>query len=251
MGMQQDTFISHLVDLRKRLLRSILAVLLVFLCLLPWTKELYALLAHPLLAVLPKGGHMIATDVVGVFLVPLKVALLTALLVALPYVLYQMWAFVAPGLYAHERRLVLPLVTASFLLFLAGMAFAYFLVFPLVFRFMASVAPVGVAWMTDIDKYLSFTLTMFVAFGVTFEVPVVIVLLVHMGTVSIEKLRAVRPYIVVGAFMAGAIFTPPDVISQLMLAIPLWLLYEAGIIIARFTGVRQGAAAEASHAETD
>src|SRR5208282_4674304 len=251
MGMQQDTFISHLVDLRKRLLRSILAVLLVVLCLLPWTKELYALLAHPLLAVLPKGGHMIAIDVVGVFLVPLKVALLTALLVALPYVLYQMWAFVAPGLYAHERRLVLPLVTASFLLFLAGMAFAYFLVFPLVFRFMASVAPVGVAWMTDIDKYLSFTLTMFVAFGVTFEVPVVIVLLVHMGTVSIEKLRAVRPYIVVGAFMAGAIFTPPDVISQLMLAIPLWLLYEAGIIIARFTGVRQGAAAEASHAETD
>ncbi len=251
MGMQQDTFISHLVDLRKRLLRSILAVLFVFLCLLPWTKELYALLAHPLLAVLPQGGHMIATDVVGVFLVPLKVALLTALLVALPYVLYQMWAFVAPGLYAHEKRLVLPLITASSLLFFAGMAFAYFLVFPLVFRFMASVAPVGVAWMTDIDKYLSFTLTMFVAFGVTFEVPVVIVLLVHMGTVSIEKLRAVRPYIVVGAFVAGAIFTPPDVISQLMLAIPLWLLYEAGIIIARFTGVRQGAAAEASHAETD
>jgi sec-independent protein translocase protein TatC len=251
MGMQQDTFIFHLIELRKRLLRSIFAVLLVFLCLLPWAKELYTLLAQPLLAVLPQGGHMIATDVVGVFLVPLKVALLTALLIVLPYVLYQTWAFVAPGLYAHEKRLVLPLITASSLLFFAGMAFAYFLVFPLVFRFMASVAPVGVAWMTDIDKYLSFTLTMFVAFGVTFEVPVVIVLLVHMGAISIEKLREIRPYIVVGSFVAGAIFTPPDVISQLMLAIPLWLLYEVGIIVARFTGVRQEAASEASHADID
>ncbi len=249
--MQQDTFISHLIDLRRRLLRSILAVLLVFLCLLPWTKELYALLAQPLLAVLPQGGHMIATDVVGVFLVPLKVALLTAFLVALPYVLYQTWAFVAPGLYAHEKRLVLPLVIASFLLFLAGMAFAYFLVFPLVFRFMSSVAPAGVAWMTDIDKYLSFTLTMFVAFGVTFEMPIVVVLLVYMGAISVKKLCEIRPYMIVGAFVAGAVFTPPDVISQLMLAIPLWLLYEAGIIFARFTGVRQGIAAEAGHANTD
>lgn len=249
--MQQDTLISHLIDLRKRLLRSIIAVLLVFLCLLPWAKELYALLAHPLLAVLPQGGRMIATDVVGVFLVPLKVALLTAFLVALPYVLYQTWAFVAPGLYAHEKRLVLPLVTASFLLFLAGMAFAYFLVFPLVFRFMSSIAPEGVAWMTDIDKYLSFTLTMFVAFGLTFEVPIVIVLLVHMGAISVEKLREIRPYMIVGAFVAGAVFTPPDVISQLMLAIPLWLLYEAGIIVARFTGVRPSAANETSHVDTD
>jgi sec-independent protein translocase protein TatC len=249
--MQQDTLISHLIDLRKRLLRSIVAVLLIFLCLLPWAKELYALLAHPLLAVLPQGGRMIATDVVGVFLVPLKVALLTAFLVALPYVLYQTWAFVAPGLYAHEKRLVLPLVTASFLLFLAGMAFAYFLVFPLVFRFMSSIALEGVAWMTDIDKYLSFTLTMFLAFGLTFEVPIVIVLLVHMGAISVEKLRAIRPYMIVGAFVAGAVFTPPDVISQLMLAIPLWLLYEAGIIVARFTGVRQGAAAETSRVDTD
>jgi len=251
MRMQQDTLISHLIDLRKRLLRSIIAVLLVFLCLLPWAKELYALLAHPLLAVLPQGGRMIATDVVGVFLVPLKVALLTAFLVALPYVLYQTWAFVAPGLYAHEKRLVLPLVTASFLLFLAGMAFAYFLVFPLVFRFMSSIAPEGVAWMTDIDKYLSFTLTMFVAFGLTFEVPIVIVLLVHMGAISVEKLREIRPYMIVGAFVAGAVFTPPDVISQLMLAIPLWLLYEAGIIVARFTGVRPSAANETSHVDTD
>jgi sec-independent protein translocase protein TatC len=237
--MQQDTFISHLIELRKRLLRSMLAVLIVFLCLLPWAKELYTLLAHPLMAALPQGGRMIATDVVGVFLVPLKVALLAAFLIALPYVLYQTWAFVAPGLYAHEKRWILPLVIASSLLFFVGMAFAYWLVFPLVFRFMASVAPAGVAWMTDIDKYWSFTLTMFIAFGVTFEVPVVVVLLVRMGAISIAKLREIRPYVIVGSFVAGAIFTPPDVISQLMLAVPIWLLYEAGIIAARVTGVRR------------
>ncbi|HUO43874.1 MAG TPA: twin-arginine translocase subunit TatC [Burkholderiales bacterium] len=249
--MQQDTFISHLIELRRRLLRSIFAVLLVFLCLLPWAKELYALLAHPLLAALPQGGRMIATDVVGVFLVPLKVALLSALLIALPYVLYQIWAFVAPGLYAHEKRLVFPLVAASMLLFLVGMAFAYFLVFPLVFRFMASIAPEGVAWMTDIDKYLSFTLAMFIAFGVTFEVPVVIVVLVYMGVVSVEKLRDSRPYIVVGAFVVGAVFTPPDVVSQLMLAVPLWLLYEIGIIVASFISVRRSAASTTRPADID
>ncbi|HEY6862803.1 MAG TPA: twin-arginine translocase subunit TatC, partial [Burkholderiales bacterium] len=180
----QDTFISHLVELRDRMLRAILAVLLVFLCLFPWAKDLYALLAMPLLAVLPKGGQMIATDVVGVFLVPVKVAFLVAFVVALPYVLYQAWAFVAPGLYAHERRLVLPLVVASSALFIVGMSFAYFLVFPVVFKFMASIAPEGVAWMTDIDKYLSFVLTSFIAFGVTFEVPVVVIVLVRVGIVS-------------------------------------------------------------------
>src|SRR6266568_8126573 len=166
----QDTFISHLVELRDRLLRSILAVVVVFLGLFPWARELYALLA---------GGRMIATDVVGVFLVPVKVAFLVAFVIALPYVLYQAWAFVAPGLYMHEKRLVLPLVIASTLLFLLGMSFAYFLVFPLVFKFMASIAPEGVAWMTDIDKYLSFVLTTFMAFGVTFEVPVVVIVLVR------------------------------------------------------------------------
>jgi len=247
--MQQDTLISHLIELRGRLLRSMCAVLIVFLCLLPWAKELYTLLAQPLLATLPQGGRMIATDVVGVFVVPLKVALLTALLIALPYVLYQTWAFVAPGLYAHEKRLVLPLTIASSLLFLIGMAFAYFLVFPLVFRFMVSVVPAGVAWMTDIDKYLSFVLTMFVAFGVAFEVPVVIVLLVRTGIVGIEKLREVRPYVIVGAFVIGAVLTPPDVISQLMLAVPLWLLYEIGILVARFVGARQQS--EISGAKTD
>jgi len=228
----QESLISHLVELRDRLLRAILAVALVFLCLFPWAKDLYSLLARPLLLALPQGGQMIATDVVGVFLVPMKVALLVAFVIALPYVLYQAWAFVAPGLYAHEKRLVLPLVAASSLLFLVGMAFAYFVVFPVIFKFMASIAPEGVAWMTDIEKYLSFALTTFVAFGVTFEVPVVVIVLVRMGVVSVAKLREIRPYVIVGSFVVGAIFTPPDVLSQLMLAVPLCLLYEVGIIAA-------------------
>lgn len=232
MSEPQESLISHLIELRDRLLRAILAVLLVFLCLFPWAKDLYSLLARPLLLALPQGGQMIATDVVGVFLVPMKVALLVAFVIALPYVLYQAWAFVAPGLYVHEKRLVVPLVTASSILFLVGMAFAYFIVFPVIFKFMASIAPEGVAWMTDIEKYLSFALTTFVAFGVTFEVPVVVIVLVRMGVVSVAKLREIRPYVIVGAFVVGAIFTPPDVLSQLMLAVPLCILYELGIILA-------------------
>ena len=232
----QDTFISHLVELRNRLLLAIGAVFAVFLCLVFWAKDLYALLAMPLLAALPAGGQMIATDVVGVFLVPVKVAALVAFVIALPYVLYQAWAFVAPGLYANEKRLVLPLVVASSVLFLIGMSFAYFLVFPTVFEFMAKVAPEGVAWMTDIEKYLSFVMTSFIAFGVTFEVPVVVIVLVRAGVISIEKLKEIRPYVFVGAFVVGAIFTPPDVVSQFMLAVPLWLLYELGIVLARFAG---------------
>lgn len=230
--MTQDTFISHLMELRDRVLRCLIAIAVVFFCLFPWAKELYTLLAQPLLAVLPQGGQMIATDVVGVFLVPVKVTGMVSIMIVMPYLLFQLWAFVAPGLYAHEKRLVVPLVATSSLLFLAGMSFAYFLVFPVVFKFMASIAPEGVAWMTDIDKYLSFVLTMFIAFGVTFEVPIAVVLLVKMGVVSVEKLREIRPYVVVGAFVVGAVFTPPDVVSQLMLAFPLWLLYETGILVA-------------------
>ena len=230
----QDTFISHLVELRQRLVRVIVAVLAVCLCLLPWSREIYGILAQPLLASLPKGGQMIATDVIGPFLVPLKVTLLVGFVTVLPYVLHEAWAFIAPGLYAHEKRLVLPLVVASFMLFLVGMSFAYFLVFPVVFKFMASIAPEGVAWMTDIDKYFSFVLTSFVAFGVTFEVPVVVIVLVRTGLVSIQKLKEARPYVIVGAFVVGAVFTPPDVLSQVMLAVPLWVLYEIGIVISRF-----------------
>ncbi len=240
MSEQQDTFISHLIELRTRLIRAIAVVLIVFICLFPWARDLYALMAQPLLASLPKGGQMIATDVVGVFVVPMKVTLVCAFLIALPYVLYQIWAFVAPGLYTHERRLVLPLVAASVFLFFTGMAFAYFLVFPTIFKFMAAVAPEGVAWMTDIDKYLSFVLSTFLAFGVTFEVPVVVIVLVRTGLVSVAKLKEARPYVIVGAFIIGAIFTPPDVLSQVMLAVPLWLLFELGIVLARFVAKPAG-----------
>jgi sec-independent protein translocase protein TatC len=217
----------------------------VFLCLFYWASDIYALLARPLIAALPAGGSMIATDVVGVFLVPMKVTLLVAFLIALPYVLYQVWAFVAPGLYAHEKRLVLPLVVTSSALFFVGMAFAYFIVFPSIFRFMAAIAPQGVAWMTDIEKYFSFVLTMFLAFGATFETPVAVVLLVRLGVVTVEKLKQARSYVIVGAFVVGAIFTPPDVISQLLLAIPLCLLYEVGIWVARLVAPGPEAAAQA------
>jgi len=227
-----ESIIAHLVELRSRLLNAVVAVLLVFFCLFPWASDLYTVLAHPLLAKLPKGGQMIATDVTTPFFVPLKVALMAAFLITLPYILYQIWRFVAPGLYAHEKRLVWPLIIASTILFFCGMGFAYFVVFPVVFGFITASAPQGVAVMTDIDKYLSFVLTMFMAFGITFQVPVAVVLLVRMGFVTVEKLREARPYAVVGAFVIGAIFTPPDVVSQLMLAVPLWLLYEVGIVVA-------------------
>ena len=231
------SFIAHLLELRTRLLHSAVALLLVFSFMFPWADDLYALLAQPLLAKLPAGGQMIATDVTTPFFVPLKVAMMAAFLVALPYILYQIWRFVAPGLYAHEKRLVVPLIVASTLLFFCGMSFAYFLVFPVVFGFITAAAPHGVAVMTDIDKYLSFVLTMFMAFGITFQVPVAVVVLVRMGFVSVGKLREARPYVVVGAFVVGAILTPPDVISQFMLAMPLWLLYESGIVVAVWVGV--------------
>lgn len=230
-----DSFIGHLIDLRTRILHSVLALLLVFLCLFPWSADLYALLAQPLLAKLPKGGQMIATDVTTPFFVPIKVALMTAFLIALPYILYQIWRFVAPGLYAHEKRWVFALVAASLSLFYCGMSFAFFAVLPIVFGFMTSVAPVGVAVMTDIDKYLSFVLGLFISFGLAFQVPIAVVVLVKMRWVSVEKLREIRPYVIVGAFVVGAIFTPPDVVSQFMLAMPLWLLYEAGIVVAGWT----------------
>ena len=228
----QETFISHLIEMRDRLLRAVVVVVVIFICLFPWAQDLYALLAKPLLAALPKGGQMIATEVTTPFFVPIKVTMMTAFLLALPWVFFQIWAFVAPGLYQHEKRLGVPLVIASVILFLLGMAFAYFLVFPVVFGFIVGVAPEGVAVMTDIGKYLDFVMTLFMAFGITFEVPVAVVLLVKMGMVSVAKLREIRPYVIVGAFIIGAIFTPPDVISQFMLAVPLWVLYELGIIVA-------------------
>src|SRR3954451_4903061 len=230
----QETFISHLIELRSRLLRAIVAVVGVLDALFPFAKDIYAALAKALLRALPQGATMIATDVTGTFLVPLKVTLMAAFLIALPYVLYQAWAFVAPGLYQHEKRLVLPVVVSSCFFFALGMSFAYFFVFPVAFGFFAGYTPAGVQMMTDIDKYLSFVMTMFIAFGLTFETPVVVVVLVRMRVVTLEKLKSVRPYVIVGAFVIGAIFTPPDVISQCLLAVPLWLLYELGLQLARF-----------------
>ncbi len=228
----QEPFISHLIELRSRLIRSIIAVLAVFLCLVNWARDIYSLLAQPMLAALPQGGHMIATDVAGAFFVPMKVTLMLSFLIALPYVLYQAWSFVAPGLYAKERKMTAPLLVASVMLFFCGMSFAFFVVFPTVFTFVNKFAPEGVSVMTDIDKYLTFVLTTFLAFGMTFEVPVIVIVLVKAGIVSIAKLKEVRSYVIVGAFVISAIFTPPDVLSQFLMSIPLCLLYEACIIAA-------------------
>ena len=241
----QETFLSHLIELRTRLLRSFVAIIVVLLCLFPFAKEIYGFLALPLVHVLPQGATMIATDVTGTFLVPLKVTLMAAFLIALPFVLWQVWAFVAPGLYQHEKRLALPVIVSSVFFFAVGMSFAYFVVFPVAFGFFAGYAPAGVQMMTDIDKYLSFVLTMFIAFGITFETPVVVVVLVRMKVVSLDKLKSLRPYVIVGAFIVGAIFTPPDIVSQSLLAVPLWLLFELGLLLARFVSTpAQDASAE-------
>jgi len=229
-----ETFVSHLIELRDRLLRSVIGILLVFVGLFPFANKVYALLAAPMLEKLPEGTQMIATAVVTPFFVPMKVAMLSAFLVSLPHTLYQVWAFIAPGLYTSEKRLMMPMVFVSTLLFFAGMSFAYFLVFPVVFGFIVSTAPEGVAVMTDIGNYLDFVMTLFIAFGLAFEVPIAVVASVRLGFVSIAKLKEMRSYVVVGAFVLGAIFTPPDVISQFMLAVPLWILYEIGIIAAKF-----------------
>ncbi|OAJ70708.1 twin arginine-targeting protein translocase TatC [Methylobacillus sp. MM3] len=231
-----DTFISHLIELRDRLLRIVAGIVLAFICLFPFANKIYSLLANPLLSQLPQGGQMIATAVTTPFFVPMKVAMLAAFVISLPYTLYQIWAFIAPGLYQHEKRFAAPMVVLSTLLFLIGMAFAYFLVFPVVFGFIAGTAPEGVAVMTDIGNYLDFVITLFLAFGIAFEVPVAVVILVRMGMVNVATLKEIRSYVIVGAFVAGAILTPPDVISQFMLAVPLWLLYEAGILAAGFLG---------------
>ena len=236
-----ESFISHLIELRNRLLKVVLGLVLVFFALFPFANKIYALLATPMLAKLPAGGQMIATAVTTPFFIPMKVAMMAAFVIALPYTLYQIWAFVAPGLYAHEKKLMVPVITASSLLFLAGMAFAYFAVFPTVFGFIVSSAPAGVAVMTDISEYLDFVLTLFMAFGLAFEVPIAVVLIARFGWVTIAQLKEARSYVIVGAFILGAIFTPPDIISQFMLAVPLWLLYEAGIVVAQFSNPKSPA----------
>lgn len=227
----EQPFVTHLVELRDRVIRIFLAVAVVFgvLSFWPGPSQLYDLLAQPLVAQLPAGTKLIATNVISPFLVPLKITLLAAFLVALPYVLYQIWAFIAPGLYTHEKKLVLPLVVSSSLLFLAGVGFCYFFVFGQVFKFIQGFAPKSITPAPDIEAYLSFVMTMFIAFGATFEVPIVVVVLARMGVVTVEKLREFRGYFIVLAFIVAAVITPPDVVSQLSLAIPMCLLYEVGI----------------------
>ena len=230
---REQTFLEHLVELRSRLLKACLAVLVVLLCLLPFSRRLYQVMATPLLAQLPEGSSMIAIDVASPFLAPFKLTLLLALVIAIPVVLYQLWAFVAPALFRHEKRLAKPLLASSVALFYLGGAFAYFVVFPVVFGFMMRIAPEGVAVMTDISRYLDFVIALFLAFGITFEVPVAAIILVATGLVSSDQLSKARPYVIVGAFAIGMLLTPPDVISQTLLAIPMWLLYEVGILMSR------------------
>lgn len=229
----EQPFLSHLIELRDRLLRVVVVVLLIFLVLFPFQNAVYTYLAQPLMAHLPQGTSMIATEVASPFLTPMKLAFVAAIFVSMPFILYQFWAFVAPGLYRHERRMVLPLVVSSTLLFYLGMAFAYFVVFPLVFGFLTSTAPDGVAVMTDIGRYLDFVLTLFFAFGLAFEVPIATIILVWMGVTTPENLASKRPYIIVAAFVIGMFLTPPDVISQTLLALPMWVLFELGVIFSR------------------
>jgi sec-independent protein translocase protein TatC len=227
-------FLSHLLELRDRLLRMLLAIAVVFVVLMPFANPIYTFVAQPLISNMPAGTTMIATQVASPFLAPFKLTMVAAIFLAMPYILYQFWGFVAPGLYQHERRLVLPLVASSVLLFYLGAAFAYFIVFPMIFAFFTATAPEGVAVMTDINHYLDFVLTLFFAFGVAFEVPIATILLVSMGVVEPEKLKGMRPYVIVGAFVIGMFLTPPDVFSQTFLAVPIWLLFEAGVFLSRF-----------------
>ncbi len=231
----QENFISHLIELRTRLVRASVVVLAVFVVLFaiwPGAAAIYDFMAQPMLHALPAGSKMIATGVITPFMVPMKVTMAVALIVSLPWVLYQAWAFVAPGLYTHEKRLVAPLIISSTLLFVVGVAFCYFFVFGTVFKFISDFAPKSIAVAPDIENYLDFVLMMCLAFGLTFEVPIVVIVLVRLGIVSVEKLKAIRPYVVVGAFVIAAVVTPPDIMSQLFLAIPLCLLYEVGLLLA-------------------
>jgi sec-independent protein translocase protein TatC len=233
-GDAEQPFISHLIELRNRLLRVILFVLIVFLGLASYANEIYSLLAGPLMKHLPENSTMIAIEVASPFLTPFKLALVVAVFISVPVILYQFWAFVAPGLYKRERRMIFPLLIASTLLFYLGVAFAYFVVFPLVFGFLTAAAPVGVAVMTDITKYLDFVLTLFFAFGVCFQVPIFTIVLVWTGMVTPASLAEKRPYVIVGAFIIGMLLTPPDAISQTLLAIPMWMLFEIGLVCSRF-----------------
>ncbi len=227
----EQPFVAHLIELRDRLLRVVLAVIVIFLGLMPFANWLFTQLAGPLMAHLPEGSSLIAIDVASPFFTPFKLAMVVSIFVAMPYILYQAWSFIAPGLYRHEKQRVVPLMVSSTFLFYLGAAFAYFVVFPLVFGFLTQAAPEGVEVMTDISRYLDFVLTLFFAFGIAFEVPVATVLLVWSGAVTPARLREKRPYIIVAAFVIGMLLTPPDIISQTLLAVPMWLLFEIGVFM--------------------
>lgn len=235
---QPMPLVAHLTELRDRLLRSLLAVLVVFIALFPFANEIYAFVSQPLRALLPPGTSMIATEVASPFLTPFKLTLVASIFVAIPYVLYQIWSFIAPGMYRHEKRLAIPLLASSVLLFYAGAAFAYFVVFPLIFAFFTSVGPEDVAIMTDINRYLDFVLKLFFAFGLAFEIPIAAVLLIWAGITTPEDLAKKRPFIIVGCFIFGMLLTPPDIISQSLLAIPMWMLFEVGVFFGRFVQKR-------------
>ncbi|MBD2837332.1 twin-arginine translocase subunit TatC [Pseudomonas sp. JM0905a] len=226
---QEMPLVSHLTELRTRLLRCVAAIFLIFAGLFYFAQKIYTLVSAPLRQYLPEGATMIATDVASPFLTPFKLTMVVALFLAMPVILHQVWGFIAPGLYKHEKRIALPLLVSSIVLFYAGMAFAYFLVFPLIFHFFASVTPEGVSMMTDITSYLDFVMTLFFAFGVAFEIPVAVVLLIWIGVVDVAYLKRIRPYVIIGCFVVGMILTPPDIFSQTLLAVPMWLLFEVGV----------------------
>ena len=238
---QKSPFVEHMLELRSRILRALMAVLVIFIGLFNFANEMYTFISEPLRRFLPEGSTMIATEVASPFLTPFKLTLVLSVFIAVPFLLYQAWAFIAPGLYKHEERLAFPLLISSVLLFYAGMAFAYYVVFPLIFGFFTSVGPENVTVMTDINSYLDFILKLFFAFGIAFEVPVATVLLIITGATTADALAAKRPYIVVGCFVVGMLLTPPDVISQSLLAVPVWMLFEVGIFFGRFVKSRQPA----------
>ncbi|MDG1944529.1 MAG: twin-arginine translocase subunit TatC [Halioglobus sp.] len=225
--------VTHLTELRDKLLRALLAILVMFICLFPFANDIYAFVSEPLRSILPPGASMIATEVASPFFTPFKLSLVTAVFLAMPYVLYQVWSFIAPGMYRHEKRLAIPLLASSVLLFYAGAAFAYYAVFPLIFTFFTSVAPDDITIMTDINSYLDFVLKLFFAFGLAFEIPIAAILMIWAGITTPEALAKKRPYIIVGCFIFGMLLTPPDIISQSMLAIPMWLLFEVGVYCGR------------------
>lgn len=235
----QQTFVSHLIELRTRLIRAVVFILVIVIVQLPFAGKIYSLMARPVMAYLPEGSSMIATGVLSPFLTPFKMVFILGLIISMPFILYQIWAFVSPGLYKHEKRIARPLLFSSIFLFYLGCMFAYFVIFPILFQFIPAISPVGVNYMPDINSYLDIVVRLFFAFGLAFEVPIAVILMILMGVTTPEKLANSRPYVIVGVFVAGMILTPPDLISQTLMAIPMWLLFEIGIIMGRFLKQRK------------